>query len=67
MIEPSDTIEELLENYPGINSFLMDRGIFCIKCGEPVWATIQELVEEKKLDIEKIIAELNEHFVSKNQ
>lgn len=62
MIEPSNTIEELLEQYPGINKFLMNKGIFCIKCGEPVWATIEEMIKEKGLDVEKVISELNEVF-----
>ncbi len=62
MIEPSDTIEELLEIYPGINKFLMNKGIFCIKCGEPVWATIEEMIKEKGLDVGKVISELNEVF-----
>ncbi len=64
MIKPSDTIEELLERYPGINKYLMKKGIHCIQCGEPVWATLDELVKEKSLDIKKIIIELNEQFIS---
>ena len=62
MIKPSDTVEELLDAYPGINSFLMERGIFCIKCGEPVWATLEEMIKEKGLDASIIIGELNERF-----
>ncbi len=62
MIKPSDTVEELLDVYPGINSFLMERGIFCIKCGEPVWATLEEMIKEKGPDVSIIIGELNERF-----
>jgi hybrid cluster-associated redox disulfide protein len=67
MIKPTDTIEELLENYPGINSYLMEHGIHCIKCGEPVWATLEELIREKRLDLDKILNELNRRFTSKKQ
>ncbi|MCD6161729.1 MAG: DUF1858 domain-containing protein [candidate division Zixibacteria bacterium] len=62
MIKASDTVEELLENYPGINRLLMKKGIFCLQCGEPVWATLGELAKEKGLDEDKITAELNEHY-----
>lgn len=62
MIKPSDSVEELLEKYPGINTFLMKRGIHCIQCGEPVWKTLEELIREKGLDMEKIISELNQHY-----
>ncbi|OQX92075.1 MAG: hypothetical protein B6D58_04935 [candidate division Zixibacteria bacterium 4484_95] len=62
MIKPSDSVEMLLEKYPGINSFLMKRGIHCIQCGEPVWKTLEELVNEKGLDIKKIVSELNRHY-----
>ena len=60
MIKPSDTVEELLERYPGINKLLLQIGIHCIRCGEPVWATLGELAAEKKLDINKVISELND-------
>jgi len=63
MIKPSDTVEELLETYPGINSFLMEHGVFCIKCGEPVWATLEEMIKEKGLDVSQIIDELNKRYV----
>jgi hypothetical protein len=62
MIKPSDSVEELLEKYTGINTFLMKRGIHCIQCGEPVWKTLEELIIEKGLDMEKIISELNQHY-----
>ena len=66
MIKPSDTVEELIEAYPGINSFLMERGIFCIKCGEPIWATLEEMIKEKGLDVSETVDELNEHFTKTN-
>jgi len=62
MIKSADTVEELLERYPGINKLLMQMGVHCIRCGEPVWATLGELAAEKKLDVNKVIGELNAKF-----
>ncbi len=62
-ISPDDYIEDLLERYPGINSFLRKKGIVCIQCGEPVWGTLREQIEAKGLDPDEIIRELNQEFV----
>jgi len=46
-LEPTMTIEELVERIPQAPSILRRFGIVCIQCGEPVWGTLQELAEEK--------------------
>lgn len=56
------TIEDLVISYPESVKFLMDKGIKCIACGEPVWGTLEENAKEKGLDdqtIEKVVEELN--------
>jgi hypothetical protein len=62
MIKKTDFVEELLEKYDGINVYLMKKGIVCIRCGEPVWGTLEELVEDKGMDIDEVVADLNEQF-----
>jgi len=45
MITANDLVEDLVERYPDLAAFLMRRGIVCIKCGEPVWGTIADLLQ----------------------
>ena len=62
MIKAEDTVEDLLEKYPEIDAYLIRKGIRCVLCGEPVWSTIGELIENKGLDVEQVLAELNDKF-----
>ena len=43
-ITPDTQIEELVETYPEAVRFLTKRGIRCIRCGEPIWGTLKELL-----------------------
>ena len=47
LITEDITIEELVERIPKSVSILMDYGIICIKCGEPVWGTLKEQFDTK--------------------
>ncbi len=47
-------IEELVENYPFSVRYLMEKGIRCIMCGEPIWGTLEEAAKEKGFDDETI-------------
>ena len=63
MITKDTTIEELVENVHGAVKYLMEQGIRCIICGEPIWGTLQEAAEEKGFSqeqINKFVADLNE-------
>ena len=37
-------IEELVETFPEAVRFLTRRGVRCIRCGEPVWGILGELL-----------------------
>ncbi len=54
------SVEELVAEYPEAAGFLADRGIVCIRCGEPYWGTLRELARIKNLDgqIDEIVQEL---------
>jgi hypothetical protein len=55
------TIEELIENAPASVKYLMEKGIKCIACGEPIWGTLEDAAKEKGFsdsEIEKVISEL---------
>lgn len=65
MIAATDLVEELVEKHPDLAAFLMQRGIGCIRCGEPVWGTIGELIRAKGLDVDSVLAELNARFAGR--
>ena len=55
-------IEELVNNYPFSVRFLMEKGIRCIMCGEPIWGTLEEAAQEKDFtqdDIAGFVKEMN--------
>ena len=54
-------IEDLVLKYPEAVGFLTRKGIRCIRCGEPLWCTLGELLKEENItDMQKTIDELNE-------
>lgn len=60
-------IEELVENYPGAVSYLMNKGIRCLVCGEPSWGTIESAAKEKNFtddQIVEVVQEMNILFLT---
>lgn len=55
MITKETTIEELIEQVPGAITYLMDQHIRCIRCGEPIWGTLEEAAKEKNYTDEQIV------------
>ena len=53
-------IEELVEHYPGAVSYLMNKGIRCLVCGEPSWGTIESAAKEKNFTDDQIVEVLQE-------
>jgi len=62
------SIEELIEEVPESVKYLMNEGIRCVVCGEPIWGSLEEAVEEKNLTnkLDKYIADLQEIADSNN-
>lgn len=63
MITKETTIEELVEDVTGAVKYLMEQGIRCIICGEPIWGTLEEAAKEKGFNDEQIavfVEDLNE-------
>ena len=55
-------VEEILEKYPTAQEFLSKKNIVCVMCGEPVWGSLKELMQDKDFsdeEIDTIIKELN--------
>jgi hypothetical protein len=59
-------VEELVEEYPDSVGFLADEGILCIRCGEPVWGTLKDLVEEKGKDVDATVKKLTKFLQESN-
>ena len=56
-------IEDLVRVIPKSVSYLSDKGIRCLRCGEPIWGSLEEAAKEKGFDDDKIdlfVKELNE-------
>ncbi len=47
-------IETLVENLPTSVSYLAEKGIRCLRCGEPIWGTLEEAAKEKGFSDEEI-------------
>lgn len=61
-IQKDITIEELVDKVPQSVKYLMEKGIKCIACGEPIWGTLEEAARQKGFDdaaIEEVVRELN--------
>ena len=58
-INADTPVELLVEKYPKAVGWLSQRGIVCIKCGEPYWGSLGELMEKKNIENpNELIAEL---------
>ena len=62
MIHKDIEIEALVTSYPFSVKYLMEQGIRCIACGEPIWGTLEEAAKEKGFDdaaIQGFVEEMN--------
>lgn len=53
-IEKDTTIEDLVREYPKTVRFLMERGVRCLACGEPIWGTIESAARDKGFSPQQI-------------
>jgi len=61
-------IEDLVKILPQSVTYLREKGIRCLRCGEPIWGTLKEAAEQKGFnenDIDKFVEELNSHLGKK--
>jgi hypothetical protein len=62
MITKDISIEELVRIIPGSVTYLMENGIKCLACGEPIWGTLESAAREKGFsdsEIYKFVDDLN--------
>ncbi len=66
-IVKSMEIEDIVEKYPETIGPMQEMGVQCMVCGEPVWGTLGERIEEKGLtNEEEILNRLNEVVAKKH-
>jgi hypothetical protein len=56
------TIEDLVALKPASVKCLMENGIRCLRCGEPIWGTLESAGKEKGFSdsqIDEFVRELN--------
>jgi methionine synthase II (cobalamin-independent) len=61
-------IEDLVRVLPQSVSYLREKGIRCLRCGEPIWGTLEEASAEKGFsenDVDKFVEDLNSHLGKK--
>lgn len=55
-------IEDLVKVIPNSVVYLMEQGIRCLRCGEPIWGSLESAAKEKGFndkEISKFVDELN--------
>jgi len=61
-IDKDIEIEDLIKILPESVTYLMDKGIRCLRCGEPLWGSLESAALEKGFNdeqIEEFVNELN--------
>lgn len=62
MITKKIEIEDLIKEIPNSVAYLMEKEVRCLKCGEPIWGTLETAAKEKgfnDLEIESFVNDLN--------
>ncbi len=68
MIERDTLIEDLVREHPEMVRLLMEKGVRCLACGEPVWGTIADAAAEKGFNdarIDELVQEINQRIGAK--
>jgi methionine synthase II (cobalamin-independent) len=55
-------IEDLVRIMPESVVYLKEKGIRCLRCGEPIWGSLEEAAIDKGFnenDIDKFVTDLN--------
>ncbi len=50
LVKLDTQIEDLVLQHPKSVHFLTKNGIRCIRCGEPLWCSLGELLEDEKVE-----------------
>jgi Arc/MetJ family transcription regulator len=57
-------LEDLAAEVPKAIRLLTKRNIVCLRCGTPLWKTVEEAIHDAGLeDVEGIVKEINEELL----
>lgn len=59
-IDKGIEIEDLIKILPESVTYLMDQGIRCLRCGEPLWGSLESAAQEKGFSDEQITVFVND-------
>jgi hypothetical protein len=54
-------IEDLITDYPKSVGFMVQAGLPCFVCGEPIWGTFEEVARTKGMDdveIDRLVGQM---------
>ncbi len=63
VITKETEIEDLVNILPDSVVYLREKGIRCLRCGEPIWGSLEKASKEKGFnddDINQFVKDLNE-------
>ncbi len=58
-------VEVILDEHPAAADWLLQRGVVCLRCGEPFWGSLGELLRNRRYTDEetaRLVTELNAHL-----
>ncbi len=64
--DENSTIEEILAAAPAAARVLVEFGMPCFVCGEPVWGTVGELCRKYDKDVAVVLDRLNRLAAGRN-
>lgn len=50
VIDKEIEIEDLVNLLPDSVVYLRDKGVRCLRCGEPIWGSLEKAAKEKGFD-----------------
>jgi hypothetical protein len=53
-------IEDLVRIIPNSVVYLMEKGIRCLRCGEPIWGSLESAAKEKGFSDKEIVNFVND-------
>ncbi len=53
-------IEDLVRIIPNSVVYLMEKGIRCLRCGEPIWGSLESAAKEKGFTDKEIVNFIND-------
>jgi len=61
----AEPVDQLLEDFPQVSSWLNARGVICTQCGEAFWGPLSELCRMRGIEgdaFAELLSGLNEHL-----